>query len=787
MSAGWLLAMSFVNPLLVGGLALIAVPILIHILSRRRFRVVEWGAMQFLLEAERENRKRVQFEQWLLLLLRCLAMALLALLLARPFVQPGFVATLLGAKSAVHRYVLIDDSASMGYRGSSVRDFDLLMESTERLLAWLRSEAPNDPVTVLTTSDPATPVIEAQTLSKLSMDDLRSRLRDIEVRPLPANPRHALTRVANWLDQRPDADADVYVLSDYQRSDWWARAAERESAFESIKRIAAAADADERQGAVRVIAVRSSVDGRDNLAVRSIALLRPQTIAGMPAQVVVEVANLTNRTAVDLTLEITLNKDAQPAVPIEEIEPGKTREVLFEITFPKAGFQQLSVGIGPRDPFPLDDDRRVVVPVAETLPVLVVDGEPSSDVWADEVYALRSALAPPGPLPSGIHVEVVEPSALDATPLGEYRAVMFCNAPVPSPAAIAELERYVRRGGGLLIALGSSAAAIEEYNQALWRNGSGVLPAALEAIVDTEERVGVGLQRLGEHPVTAMFTAGDQQLSEYVHFRRFVRTASRTQAQTLERDEDSESEASSRSSATILAVYANAARTPALIERPFGRGRVMLFTSSIDAEWNDWPRSLDGSYVVTMLELAHYLAGAPQHPLSLPAGEPIRLAIWPDEHEPGALFRSPAFPNEPATDAHFAGRDTNPGDPLILEGPRATQLGIYEADLTDRTGGRELRPLAVNLPAAESDLAVLGSADLDTTLAGIPHEILDAEESFLQAGDQPRRELWRGLLIALIGTLLLEQALAWWFGGGSHRQPRFRSAAVRRGAPTATR
>ena len=83
-----LLAAWFVNPALLGGLGLVALPILIHLLSRRQYRRIEWGAMRFLLEAEKETRRRTRFEQWLLVALRCLAMALLALLVARPFVQP---------------------------------------------------------------------------------------------------------------------------------------------------------------------------------------------------------------------------------------------------------------------------------------------------------------------------------------------------------------------------------------------------------------------------------------------------------------------------------------------------------------------------------------------------------------------------------------------------------------------------------------------------------------------------------------------------------------------------
>ena len=77
MIASATLAAGFVNPALLGGLGLFLVPIIIHLLSRRHHRRVEWAAMRFLLEADKENRRRVRFEQWLLLALRCLVMVLL--------------------------------------------------------------------------------------------------------------------------------------------------------------------------------------------------------------------------------------------------------------------------------------------------------------------------------------------------------------------------------------------------------------------------------------------------------------------------------------------------------------------------------------------------------------------------------------------------------------------------------------------------------------------------------------------------------------------------------------
>src|SRR5687768_9834683 len=97
------------------GAALISIPLIIHFLNRRRFKLVQWAAMEYLLQALRKNRRRIKFEQILLLTTRCLILALLGLALARPLgCADSSLASLVGSKSGLHVFV-IDNSYSMAY------------------------------------------------------------------------------------------------------------------------------------------------------------------------------------------------------------------------------------------------------------------------------------------------------------------------------------------------------------------------------------------------------------------------------------------------------------------------------------------------------------------------------------------------------------------------------------------------------------------------------------------------------------------------------------------------
>src|SRR5437762_5322076 len=110
-----ILGAGMVNPaFFVAGIFLAAIPIVIHILNRRRFKTVTWAAMEFLLRAMRKNRRRLRFEQWLLLATRCLVVLLLGMALARPLGCENPTMALMGGRSGVSVFV-IDNSYSMAY------------------------------------------------------------------------------------------------------------------------------------------------------------------------------------------------------------------------------------------------------------------------------------------------------------------------------------------------------------------------------------------------------------------------------------------------------------------------------------------------------------------------------------------------------------------------------------------------------------------------------------------------------------------------------------------------
>src|SRR3954451_2377898 len=147
--------MTFLSPLLAWGMLLGIVPLIIHLLNRRRFRRVEWAPMRHLKQTIRRNRRRIQIENWLLLLLRIILPILLFLFLARPVLNPTVLEKWLVGGGRSSQVVLIDDSLSMGYGAGGPPAFHRAREVAGSVLAAVK---PQDRCTLVAASAPRTPI-----------------------------------------------------------------------------------------------------------------------------------------------------------------------------------------------------------------------------------------------------------------------------------------------------------------------------------------------------------------------------------------------------------------------------------------------------------------------------------------------------------------------------------------------------------------------------------------------------------------------------------------------------
>src|SRR5438445_1675608 len=124
--------MSFLNPILLGGLFAISIPIIIHLLNRRKFQKVVWAAMRFLKISVEQNQRRMKIEDLILLVLRCLLVALLALALARPAILSNTTDRF--GQSKVTGVIILDNSYSMGVSDGAQTRFDKARQAGEQVI-----------------------------------------------------------------------------------------------------------------------------------------------------------------------------------------------------------------------------------------------------------------------------------------------------------------------------------------------------------------------------------------------------------------------------------------------------------------------------------------------------------------------------------------------------------------------------------------------------------------------------------------------------------------------------
>jgi len=760
---------AFVWPaLFIGGAGAIAAPILIHFFARRRYRRIRWAATEFLLRAVRRNKRRVWLEDLILMLMRCLAVLLIALLVARPFFKPEGLAGMVGGGERTERIFVIDDSFSMGYVSGATEgetsdadtsneegsSFDRAKQAVVRLVELLVEQSPNDTVTVLTTSAMRVPLATGVFLDQRQTEELFARIAGLSVSQAAMTPRDTCQAVRQMLDDQPaTVSATVYLVGDFQRKDWTdgggaSTSGGNASDSKSASAIAPLADWGSEPRGLKLVLVDVGDDDARNLAIAGLESARSRFVAGVDATVHANIANHSGLPADSLDLEVTVGTSVLPTVVVGGIPANDATQVPITVTAPRPGWEWVRVA-APGDGLTVDDTRTLAIEAVDAVRILIVNGEPSSDPYRDEVALLSTALRPPGEVFSGNSVRVIDETEFEETSLDDVDVVILANVFRVGESAAELLTRFVRSGGGVAIFLGDQVDA-DLYNTTLYDEGRGLLPARLE---EQRSAPGAGAQLVADarlHAMVSIFSGADNPFIKQISFQHYFACAPAA----------ADDGTPSGEQAVVVAHYDDPSGSPAIIDRPFGAGRVTLFTSSCDQEWNDWAK--DPSYVVALLELTQYLARGRGAETDLLVGSPIEFDLDLSRYTLEVRVRTPAYPAE--QELELTATPAEDGDGFRVRWELTHQSGVYQFFLAGTDGAQDVRAVAVNLDPNESDLAPATESDLRQSLHELPFTYVDGLKSLEAVGQDARREFWKAALLAAMIVLMGEQLLGWWFG-----------------------
>jgi hypothetical protein len=510
----------FANPgfLAVAG-ALVSAPIIIHLINRMRFKRIRWAAMEFLLKAQKRMRKRLIIEQLILLALRCLLVALAGLLVCR-FI--GFTGAWEAAKPNLH-IALIDDTLSMHDQwmkdDKKLDCFEMakLEFLQDRVAKSMQRGSPNDQLIILPLSQVALqsdfqPKIYDRLNDTAKYTELSKDIAELQPTMIHVELLQGVKKVQEIVTNHPEARVTLHILSDFRQKDWSLPRAEE--LYKSLVSMGQASkdmkiniyDAAEkpRQGGVSAFP-----PSHDNVG---IVELRPSTRIvgkGMPVNFTMSMVNYggseTQVNAVvydENTGQERLDVNFTPPMPMK-VAPGETATVSFDLRFTpqiKANenhFAHISARLLsanrselPNDGLLHDNIRYAAVEVRERVPVLLIDGlgtkgrEQGKDSFhiSDALFSVPSNRRDTGAYQIVHGDEIaggIGPKALERADLQKYPTIWLCNVTELSPVQAANLENYVKEGGGVAFFMGPliNPAA---YNKLLYKEGKGVFPVPLK-------------------------------------------------------------------------------------------------------------------------------------------------------------------------------------------------------------------------------------------------------------------------------------------------------------------
>jgi len=656
------MGITFLNPLFLFGLAAGIIPILIHRLVQRHGKVKKFSAVRLLLLSQQNLVRPERLKELILLVLRVLAVLTLALLIARPvWLFSGVFST--GEEGA--KALILDNSLSMGYREERGERFELAKAHARDILKTLKGR-----VLILPTV-----TVPGKNLDDLPLEWMNSEqaLRELEAISLSfgkGDPAAALNRIFQAIKDSK-APLEVVILTDLARGEW-----------EGLQ-----------QGQLKKVPsnliltfVRFGGIQRDpNLTVKEVRLSKGEAVVGAPGRLEVTVGNLSGQAA-SAQVQLLLNsaKVEQKSLDLPAGEDGK---ISFDLILDKPGWVKGEVRLA-GDHLPLDDRFHFPLKARERVRVLVVDGDPRTALKASESYFLVNALQPGRGEETPFTVQVTQEGELERIDLKSWEAVFLLNVSQPPSSPLAS---YLQTGKPLFFFLGNRVNP--EHYQRL-----SFFPWQLRGVKEggTPARIVPGTAEPGRESFPFLSGIPGEGLKK-ASFERYYRLG--------------------RSGKTLLTLENG---DPLLVEGEWGRGRVFLFASSADLDWNDLP--LNAAFLPLVHGLLKEGVGLSQSPL------PPTLRIG--ETFPGA-----------GPPAQIVGTSGGPG--------------IYQFS----TASGEMWQ-GVNPPVEESDLRKMNSEEMKKRLVSMEVKVIESGEGGAGTLLAGRKELWPYILGFLLAVLGIEMGVA---------------------------
>jgi hypothetical protein len=691
----------------------VAVPIVIHLLNRYRFKVVDWGAMELLRKAVIVRARRVRIEDLILLALRCLVILLVALALARPVLAPAG-GSWLGQGADVGAVIAIDASFSMGHRPGVHSRFDHALKRAREVASTLK---PSSPVTLVFLGARA----DDRTHVKLrnvafDSDAFESILKEAAPLPECLNLDRCLEELKTMQDELNRPVRECYLITDAQANTW-------SPLSDKARQLLA-----EMGKTGRVFCLPVTADSSENLAITRFDHKSGLLRRGAVARYEVEVVNTGTQRRQNVLASLLLNDVAIDQRVVDQLEPGQSATVSLFARFDKVGVGRLTARIGV-DELAEDNVRHAVADVRAQTRILYVRA-PSADGNAGDADFIQTALVPRPT--EHLSVDAIAPIELPTRKFADYDIVILANVPDLLDEPLRTLFFFVKDGGGLIVFLGDNVQPAI-WNARMQHDKTPLLPVELVSV--EADASGWSIEPVN-HPLSRVLGAipgemvGDARVHR--HFRMKLTAGGRSVVKLAGLDE------------------------PIIAEKQLGRGRVVLFGGAAERGWTNMVVE-PGLYPLLLHEAITYVGRQP-HERPFTVAEPLLLPLPVKED---AAIAAVTF-------------DQAGGQPVRLTPTRGGgQTFVELPGGPDRPGFYEIRTdpptttlyAALNVDPRESRVQALSDSALRDAFQGLNVRLVPQGDRVDVSVQESRvgKELWKQLLMAVLLVLLAEGVLARYF------------------------
>lgn len=737
---------SFLTPIFLWALTAALIPLILHMMQRRRIITIPFSTLRFLKLAQKKSANRVRMENILLWLLRTLLIILIVLAFAAPVFRTASFGQFL---STSRRDVSIvwDASYSMGYISGRKNIWEDSQKAVMAIIEGLRS---GDRISLFLADDSGTALIEQPTSDRpMAVDMVKAQ----KPRNSASQLYPALQAARDSLSGSDRREKEIFIVTDGQSLPWsdfrQARgaaenaesrpaqnvtnpAAETAETADNEKTLAKTGQASvsnkpragartvkrtqDRQQDMAVFVAILGVAAPENSAPLAVEVQPSTLIANIPAQLQVKIGRTGGAQNGSIALFINDKEICRRSV----ILPANAQnDIVFPIPELPAGNHTARIETSP-DGLEIDNTFFLLLNVRDTLPVLCVGSESDS-------FFLMKALNPSSG-PATIAVRRIEPQAVVAEQkLAGYSVIFLCNVLPLAGEALIPLEQYVQKGGLLALFPGDRGAP---GDYASWN----CLPALPRAV---EEPRGADIRQILRlvKPSDALFRG--MKLSPgivpTIAVKRMLAWDKLAPKSEIVVDSD-------RSK-------------PFLLRRSYGKGHILCFSVSADRRWSNFPLS------AFFLPIVHQIV---RFGSDLESARPF---FWSARNMIISDFAGVSPGSSELADP--SGNSIpilkiKSGNNIVLALKDAYRPGIYRL----KDGGAEARPLfAINVPRAESDLMRIDPDEIPKLISGGKVHLAQNQEDLLRLINEHRQGrpmaeqlLWAAFLIGILEFFLANRA-----------------------------